>query len=248
MYTPAVSERGGHGRFATTRWSLVLAAAVDPSSDGAREALAALCEAYWYPLYAFLRSRGHNGADAEDLTQAFFERVLEKHAIRLADPARGRFRSFLLSSLQHFTANARDREQAQKRGGGVPMLSLEFEHAEDRLRLEPSTGETPERVFDRTWAFTLLDRVIARLRADASQAHKLPQFEALTPYLTGDEPHLSYAQTGLELGLSEGAVKVAVHRLRRSFRDMVRDEIAQTVSSPTDVDDELRHLWSAVGR
>jgi RNA polymerase sigma-70 factor (ECF subfamily) len=243
-----VNARAGRGLFDTTRWSLVLAAGVEPPTADAREALTTLCETYWYPLYAFLRGRGHDPADAEDMTQAFFALLLEKQVIRQADPARGRFRSFLLKSLQHFAANVHEAATAAKRGGGVPALSLEFGLAEGRFRLEPSSDENPERTFDRRWALTLLDRVMSRLSADALQKNKHSQFDALKPYLTGDEPQLSYAQTASELGISEGAVKVGVHRLRKKFRDVVRDEIAQTVSSDEEIEEELRHLWSAVGR
>lgn len=242
----------GHGRrghFATTRWSVVLAARADTSSPGVHQALTTLCETYWYPLYGFLRSRGSSAEDAQDLTQAFFARLLEKHALRHADPSRGRFRSFLLASLKNFAANERDREIAGKRGGGAPMLSLEIESAEGRFQMEPPTDETPERVFDRRWALTLLDRVMSRLQAEmTARSEKPSSFDRLKIYLTGDVPHLSYAETASELGMSEGAVKVAVHRLRRRFRDLVRDEIAHTVSSPEDIEDELRHLWSSVGR
>lgn len=226
----------------------MLAAGADVSSAGAHEALATLCETYWYPLYAFLRSRGSSVEDAQDLTQAFFARVLEKHAIRQADPARGRFRSFLLASLKNFAANERDREIAKKRGGGVPVVSLEFESAEGRFQMEPASNETPEKIFDRRWALTLLDRVLSRLKAEMVPSGREAQFDRLKAYLTGGQPQLSYAQTAGDLGMSEGAVKVAVHRLRRHFRDLLRDEIAQTVSSPGEIDDELRHLWSAVGR
>jgi RNA polymerase sigma factor (sigma-70 family) len=238
----------GRAQFATTRWSLVLAAGADPSSSGAHEALAALCETYWYPLYGFLRSRGYDAEDAQDLTQGFFVRLLEKHAINQADSTRGRFRSFLLASLTHFAANEHDREMAKKRGGGAPIVSLEVESAEGRFQMEPPSDETPERVFDRRWALTLLARVMARLEVEASQSGKHVQFERLKTYLTGDRPQLSYADTAAQLGMSEGAVKVAVHRLRRQFRDLVRDEIAQTVASAEEIEDELRHLWSAVGR
>jgi RNA polymerase sigma factor (sigma-70 family) len=221
-----------------------LAAGGEPSPL-ADEALARLCEAYWYPLYAFLRGRGQGPDDAQDLTQAFFVRVLEKQTLRQADPARGRFRSFLLASLKNFAANQHDREIAKKRGGGSPLLSLEIDTAEGRFQLEPPTNETPERVFDRRWALTLLDRVLAALRDEATP----PQhFERLAVYLTGEQPQQNYAETAAALGMSEGAVKVKVHRLRRRFRDLLRQEIAHTVSAIEDIDDEIRHLWSAVGR
>ena len=213
------------------------------------EALATLCETYWYPLYAFLRSRHYSAEDAQDLTQAFFARLLEKQTIRQADPARGRFRSFLLVSLKNFAANERDRAIATKRGGGVPTLSLEFETAEGRFQMEPPSGDdTPERAFDRHWAFALLDRVMSRLHAETGRSGNPSQFDRLKAYLTGDQPQMSYAETASALGTSEGAVKVAVHRLRRRFRDLVRDEIAQTLSSPEEIDDELQHLFASVGR
>jgi RNA polymerase sigma factor (sigma-70 family) len=238
----------GHGKFATTRWSVVIAAGADTSSSDADEALATLCETYWFPLYGYLRNRGHGAEDAQDLTQAFFARLLEKHAISQADPARGRFRSFLLASLKHFAANERERGRAGKRGGGIPAISLGVADAEGRYQLEASSNETPERIFDRRWASTLLARALTRLEADTSEEGRRQWFEALRIYLTGDQPELTYAETAARLGMSEGAVKVAVHRLRRKFRDLVRDEIAQTVAAPEDIDDELRHLWSSVGR
>jgi RNA polymerase sigma-70 factor (ECF subfamily) len=242
-----VSDRG-NARFATTRWSLVLAAGANESSAAVDQALTTLCETYWYPLYAFLRSRGSSVEDAQDLTQAFFARVLEKRALRQADPARGRFRSFLLTSLKNFASNQHDRDVAGKRGGGVPLVPLEFESAEGRFQMELPSHETPERIFDRRWGLTLLDRVLSRLHTEMVAAGREAAFERLKNYLTGDEPQLSYARTATELGMSEGAVKVAVHRLRRQFRDLLRDEIAHTVSSPGDIDDELRHLRSAMSR
>ena len=226
----------------------MLAAGQQRPSGHAREALTALCEAYWYPLYAFLRGRGHSPADAEDLTQAFFALLLEKQVIRQADPARGRFRSFLLKALQNFAANRHAMNTAAKRGGRVPALSLEFDQAEGRFCLDGSTPESPERAFDRRWALTLLDRVMSRLKDDAVQKGKEDQFETLKRYLTGDEPQLSYSETASTLGVSESAVKVAVHRLRRKFRDVLQDEISQTVSSRAEIEDELRHLWTSVGR
>lgn len=216
-------------------------------SRAADEALARLCETYWYPLYAFLRGRGHGADDAQDLIQAFIVHVLEKNMLGHADPSRGRFRSFLLTSLKNFAANEYHRAVAQRRGGATPVLSLELERAEGRFQLEPATDETPERVFDRRWALTLLDRVLTRLRDATSRGH-LEQFDRLSAYLTGEQPKQSYAQTAAALGMTEGAVKVAVHRLRRQFRDLVREEIADTVSTPEEVRDEIRHLWSAVSR
>ena len=226
---------------------MVLAAGGNATSKDTREALTTLCETYWYPLYAFLRARGHSAADAEDLTQAFFARLLEKHTLRHADPGRGRFRSFLLASLTHFATNEHDKDDAKKRGGGIPALSLEFERAEGRFQREPATDETPEKVFDRRWALTLLDCVLARLRKEMIQGDKGSQFEQLKTYLVGDQPQLSYAQSARALGMSEGATRVAVHRLRKRYRDLVRDEIMQTVSSPEEIEGELKHLWSSVG-
>ena len=224
----------------------MLRAGAGASVAGADEALASLCETYWYPLYAYLRSQGRSADEAQDLTQAFFARLLEKRSIRRADPTRGRFRSFLLTSLKNFAANERDRELASKRGGATQILSLELETADGRFQLEPPTDETPETIFDRRWAVTLLDRALVRLRAETARGGKPQQFDRLKAYLVGDQPQLTHAETGSLLGMSEGAVKVAVHRLRRQFGHVVRDEIAQTVSSPEEIDDELRHLWSAV--
>ena len=226
----------------------MLAASADGSSTQADAALARLCETYWYPLYAFLRSRGSSAEDAQDLTQAFFARLLEKRALAQADPARGRFRSFLLASLKNFVANERDRDQAKKRGGGISVVPLDIENAEGRFQLEPRTEETPERIFDRGWALILLDNAVRQVQAEMTRAGRDSHFTQLKGYLTGDEPHASYADAASVLNMSEGAVKVAVHRLRRRFRDVVRREIAQTVSTPDEIDDELRHLWSAVSR
>jgi len=243
-----MEDRRPAGRFATTRWSVVLAAGSRPSSATAHEALTILCEAYWYPLYVFLRRRGRTREDAEDLTQAFFARLLEKQALRHADPSRGRFRSFLLTSLMHFAANEYQRAAAQKRGGGAPMMSFEFEGAEGRFQLEPVTNETPESCFDRAWALELLARVLARLEAEMTASGRAPQFARLKTYLTGDEPTTSYRDAARDLAASEGAIKVAVHRLRRRFRDLVRDEVAETVASPDEIENEIRHLRAAVAR
>lgn len=234
----------GRGRFATTRWSVVLAAS-GADSPAADEALARLCETYWYPLYGYLRARGHDAANAEDLTQAFFAQVLEKKTLRHADPARGRFRSFLLTSLKNSAANARDHQFARKRSPDMPLLPLDAGTAEERYQLEPATGETPERIFDRRWALALLDRVMDRLAAE-NAAGRRHHFDRLKVYLTGEQPQISYAETAAALGMSQAAVKVAVHRLRRKFGALVHEEVSHTVASPDDVESEIRHLLAAV--
>jgi RNA polymerase sigma factor (sigma-70 family) len=217
------------------------------SESTAREAaMGRLCETYWYPLYAHLRTQGTSAVDAEDLVQAFFLRVLQKDALRQADPTRGRFRSFMVASLQHFAINEHDRATREKRGGNARTLSLDVEKAEGRFLREPATVDTPETIFNRRWALTLLEQVLTELQTEMHGNGKASQFDSLKPYLTGDGPQLSYGATATQLGMSEGAVKVAVHRLRRRFRELVRDEVAQTVSSAADVDDELRYLRSAV--
>jgi RNA polymerase sigma-70 factor (ECF subfamily) len=225
-------------------------AAVGGASPRADDALAALYESYWYPLYAFLRNRGHGPDAAQDLTQAFFTRLIDKErrVLRQADPERGRFRSFLLTSLKNFTANEHERDVARKRGGGAPLLSLEFETAEGRFQHESPSVETPERVFDRRWAITLLGRALSATGERARRTGKAEQFEQLKVYLTGEQLEPGYEEVARRLGMSEGAVKVAVHRLRRQFRDFVREEIASTVDSPDDIEDEMRHLWAAVAR
>ena len=233
----------GRGRFATTRWSVVLAAS-DGDSPAADEALAKLYETYYYALYGYLRGRRHDVSDAEDLTQAFFAQLLEKKVLRRADPARGRFRSFLLKSLQNFVVNEHERQHAKKRAPGAPLLPLDFGVAEERYQLEPSTGETPERIFDRRWAQALLECALTRLASE--QAGRRRQFERLKVYLTGEQPQVGYADTAAALGISEGAVKVAVHRLRKRFRALVTEEVQHTVASPDEVESEIRHLLAAV--
>ena len=231
--------------FATTRWSLVLAAGKGASPD-AQDALAALCQTYWYPLYAYVRRQGHQPDDAQDLTQAFFARLLEKHYLQSADPERGRFRSFLLTAFQRFLSKERDRERTKKRGGGMKSLDLDFEAGERRYRLEPAHEATAEKVYEQRWALTLLDRVFARLRDESDRAGKQEAFNCLKVYLTGAAGTPRYREAAAELGMTEAAVKVAVHRLRRRYRDLVREEIAQTVAGPEEVDEELRHLFAAV--
>jgi RNA polymerase sigma-70 factor (ECF subfamily) len=233
-------------RFATTRWSVVLAAG-DSATPGSRDALARLCEIYWYPLYAFARRWGHTADEAQDLTQEFFTRLLEKHYLEDVRPERGRFRSFLLASLKHFLLNERDRDQAQKRGGGRAPIPLELDTAEGRYRLEPPDTATPETIFERRWALTLLDRVLERLRREHVESERERLFEALKGFLTGQSETPKYGDVGASLGMTEGAVKVAVHRLRRRFGELLRDEIADTVADPADVEDEIRYLFKVLG-
>src|SRR6516165_2558126 len=228
--------------FASTRWSLVLAAGRGDAPE-AQSALAALCQIYWYPLYAYVRRSGHPADEARDLTQEFFARLLEKHYLRVADPERGRFRSFVLTAFKRFLSKERQRARALKRGGGRRMLSLDFEQGESRFRLEPTTDVTPETLYERRWALTLLDRVMARLRVEFEGAGKRDDFDRLKVFLTGEAAAPSHREVAAELGTTEGAVKVAVHRLRRRFRDLVLAEIAQTVTAPEDAEEELRHLF-----
>lgn len=237
---PDGSERA---EFAPTRWTLVLTAGRSDTTR-AREALSRLCETYWYPLYTYVRRRGHSPEDAQDLTQAFFERLLEKNWVGDADQNRGRFRSFLLSAMNHFLSDEWDKARAQKRGGGVPLVPLQFDTAETRYGVEPSDPVTPERSFERRWALTVLEEVLSRLQAEYEQEGKAELFAALHPCLVGERAAQPYAKLAVGLGVAEGTVKSAVHRLRQRYRDLLRHEIAQTVASPGDVDEELRHFFA----
>jgi RNA polymerase sigma factor (sigma-70 family) len=244
MYRQTSDLAHPHG-FATTRWSLVLAAGRGDAPE-ADAALAALCEVYWYPLYAYVRRSGHPADEARDLTQEFFARLLEKHYLRAADSERGRFRSFLLTALKRFLSREWHRARSLKRGGGRRMLSLDFELGESRFRLEPVTDVTPESLYERRWALTMLDRVMARLREDFERSGKRDDFDRLKVFLTGEAAAPSYRDVADTMGTTEGAVKVAVHRLRRRFREAVLAEIAQTVAAPEEVSEELRHLFQAI--
>ena len=215
-------------------------------SAKAQEALGALCRAYWFPLYAYLRRQGKPPHDAQDLTQAFLLHLMEKHALSRVQPERGKFRSFLLASLQYFLADQRDKQQAQKRGGGVTFISLDEQDAEDRYRAEPAEQLDPARLFERRWAMTLLDLTLARLEAEFADSGKKERFEQLRVFLLGEPEALSYAEVGKRLGLKEGAVKVAVLRLRQRFRELLRAEIASTVAKDEEIEDELRHLFATV--
>jgi len=242
--------RPGSPRFATTRWSLVLQAC-DKSTPQACEALGSLCRAYWYPLYAFVRKRTYDGHTAQDLTQSFFARLVEKEFLAEVHPERGRFRAFLLAAIRHFLANEADREHAGKRGGGRRIVSLDalavdWDSGESRFLIEPSHELTAERLFERQWALALLDRVLSRLRDEQSAAGKITQFELLQPFLSLDRTTANYAEAARQLNSTDAAVRVAAHRLRKRYRELLRDEIAQTVATPEDVDDEIRHLFETL--
>ena len=232
--------------FATTHWSVVLKAG-QTSAPGAPEALDKLCRAYWYPLYAFIRRQAHDPHDAQDLTQEFFAWLLESKHLRVADPERGKFRSFLLVRLKHFLSDERKKANAQKRGGGQPLLSLDARLAEDRYRLEPTTELTPEVIFDRRWALTVMEQTVARLRAEYVAADRTELFEELKHFQLDEEAGRSYAEVATRLSLSESAVKSAIFRLRQRHRDLLREEIAHTVATPAEIDDEIRYLVSVMG-
>lgn len=235
----------GRSQFPTTRWTLVFAAG-DPHRREARSALVSLCERYWYPLYAYLRRRGYPPDQAQDLTQEFFMRVLEGRYLNRADPEKGRFRSFLLSSLKFFVADEQDRQRARKRGGGQ-IVAFEFSSGEDRYQREPAHDETPERIFERRWALSVLDRVVDKLRSEFVHHGRPEHFERLKVFLLGqsDAPYAGLAQ---ELHTSEGALKVAIHRLRKRYRELFRQEIADTVADPAEVESELRYLATVLTR
>ncbi|MBL7219536.1 MAG: sigma-70 family RNA polymerase sigma factor [Phycisphaerae bacterium] len=230
--------------FATTHWSIVLAAGDDNQPDS-KAALAELCEAYWYPLYSYVRRRGHDADEAQDMAQEFFAVLLAKEHLRAADPNRGRFRSFLLASMNNFLANQRRRQLAQKRGGGQAPLSLDFESAETRFTHEPSHDLTPEKIYERRWAMALLDRALSMLRQEYAAGGKAALFDRLSVFLAGDRGP-AYCEIAAELDMTEGAVKVAIHRLRTRCREHLRCEVAQTVADPGDVADELRDLLAVV--
>ena len=238
----ALGERmGGGGRFVTTQWSLVAAAGARRSAAG-EAALARLCGLYWYPVFAFVRRRGHSPQEAEDLTQSFFARLIEKGDLAAADRARGRFRSFLLSACQHFLANERDRRNARKRGGGQAVLPIDVAAAERRYDRALAHDETPEVLYERQWCLALLGGVLADLGDDYQATGRQRVFDRLKPFLTGDDEQGTLAEAARDLGMSEGAVKVAAHRLRARYRAALRDRVAATVASEDEVEEELRHL------
>ncbi|MBU6409402.1 MAG: sigma-70 family RNA polymerase sigma factor [Verrucomicrobia bacterium] len=221
--------------------------AVRGDAPQARDALEKLCQAYWYPLYAYVRRRGHSPDDAKDLTQGFFAWLLERNWLAAANPQRGRFRSFLLTSFSRFLANEWDKIKTQKRGGGR-ILSLQFQEAETHYEWEVADNATPEQSFERRWALALLDQVMRRLRAEFEQDGRAEFFEALKPCLLGERAAQPYAALAVKLDMTEGSVKVAVHRLRRRYRQLLRAEIANTVQRPDEIEDELRYLFAVLVR
>ncbi|NLE37726.1 MAG: sigma-70 family RNA polymerase sigma factor [Pirellulaceae bacterium] len=239
---PGPSPRGE--RFATTRWTMVLCAGGGQSPES-RAALAVLCESYWFPLYAFVRRAGHSVDDAQDLTQEFFARLLAQPLLERADREKGKFRTFLLAAMKHFLADQWDRARAQKRGGGRAVVSFDAMDAEARYRLEPADDLTPERIFERQWALALLEHVLSRLESEMASDGRSPLFDALKDTLGGGRS-ATHAAIAAELGMTEGAVKVAAHRLRRRYRTLLREEIAQTVAGPDEVGDEIRYLLSCL--
>jgi RNA polymerase sigma factor (sigma-70 family) len=224
---------------------MVLAAA-RTETRSAQPALAFLCETYWFPLYAYVRRRGYSQEDAEDLTQEFFARLLSHHWLEAADPERGRFRTFLLTAMSRFLANEWDRSRARKRGGGQVGLSLDTTAAESRYRVEASDPLSPDRLYDRQWAMALLDRALNRLAAEHEAAGKVADFAILNPHLTAERGAIPYAEIAVRLGGSEAAARQAVHRVRKRFRELFREEISHTVASPGEIEEEIRYLLAAL--
>jgi len=231
--------------FATTHWSVVLAAR-EPDAPQAAVALEKLCRTYWYPIYAYLRRRGYSPEDAQDLTQGFFAQLLKRRSIQGVEREKGKFRSFLLASLKYYVADERDRANAQKRGGGRAVLSLDVKEAERRYGLEPLGEGSAEKTFERRWALALLDQVLARLGQEFADAGKGELFEGLQAFLVEGPGDKTFAQLAEEAGMTEEAVKKAAQRMRRRYHKLFREEIAQTVATPGEVEEELRHLCTVL--
>jgi RNA polymerase sigma factor (sigma-70 family) len=232
--------------FATTRWTVVLQAG-GPTSEGSSRALEVLCRTYWYPLYSFARRSGVPPHDAEDLTQSFFAHLLERDVVARADRGRGRFRSFLLTAFKNYHANARAHQAAGKRGGGRALLSLDVMNPEERYLNEPRTDLTPEKLYDQKWAASMLEQVMRVMRAEYAALGKGAQFDVLRRVIWGSPVDASYQILAAQIGMTEGAFKVAVHRMRARFKECLRQEVAQTVASADEVDEEIRHLMASLG-
>jgi RNA polymerase sigma-70 factor (ECF subfamily) len=245
--TETVGSSGPSPVFATTHWSLVLSAGRNDTTR-ARDALAALCKTYWPALHAYVRRRGYPPPDAEDLTQEFFARLLEHNWIARADERKGRFRSFLLTALKRFLADEWDKSRAQKRGGGRQPVLLDSKVGGPSDAADPDGGVAADLIYDRQWALALLERTMSRLRAEFTQAGKTREFEQFKGFLTANRKEISYSKAAKAAGLSEGAARVAAHRLRKRYRELFREEIARTVADPGEVEAELRHLIAVLGR
>lgn len=233
--------------FATTRWSVVISAGHESSPDSAR-ALASLCEWYWRPLYVFVRRRGYQRAEAEDLIQGFFLMLLQRDDLKKLHPSHGRFRSFLLAALKNYLLNAWDRERAQKRGGGQTVLSLDFDSAETALTTQVGTAATPELVFKRQWGLTLLAKVQDQLQQEMTTSGRGELYDALKPHFAGEPGQDTYADVATRYGMTVAAVKMAMKRLRKRYRELLRQEIAQTVCTNEEIDEEIRDLFDALSR
>jgi RNA polymerase sigma-70 factor (ECF subfamily) len=242
---PGDLSPAGRDDFATTHWSVVLAAG-DRPVPAASQALNQLCEGYWYPIYAYVRRRVTDLHEAQDLTQAFFEQLLERRAIEAADPERGRFRAFLLIACKRFLINEWHKDRAVKRGGGRRPVSFDFDSGESKLGLVAADTLTPDELYDQKWAITLLERVMDQLRAEYAAKQRLPHFETLKNFLAGSPPDASYSAAAQALGISETTAKVAAHRMRKRYRELLRGEIAQTVERPEEIDAEIRELFNVL--
>ena len=234
-------------RFATTRWSIVLAAGHDSSPDS-QVALAALCSTYWFPLYAYVRRRDPDVNEAHDLTQAFFTEVLEKNYVGTAEPGRGRFRAFLLTAFKNFLAKNWQAEKAQKRGGRKTPIPLDFEAADSQIQIQPTGGLTPEELYKRDWAVALLDQIMTQLEEELRQSGKVEQFQILRAFLVGSHSGTTYHDAAEQLDMTEAAAKMVATRMRRRYRELLREEIAQTVSNANEIDDEIRNLFETLAR
>lgn len=234
------------GSFATTRWSVVLSAG-SPASPRYEEAMSTLCQTYWFPLYAYLRRQGCTTHEAEDHIQAFFTQMLDKGYLDRVEANGGKFRSFLLVALKRFVRDQRDRDRATKRGGGLRKLSINLGSAEERYTMEPATDLSPDRIYDKSWALAVLDRTMVNLEAESARTGKLASFKSLKLYLGGDPNVAPYSQVAVDLSMTEGAVKMAVCRLRRRYRELLRDEIAQTVATQDQIEEEIQDLFVALG-
>ncbi len=234
------------GKFRTTQWSLVRAGGDSADVTVQREALTALCSTYWPPVYAYIRGRGNDVESARDLTQGFFTQLLDKKYVKKANRNRGKFRSFLLTCVKRYLSDEHDRRHALKRGGGLTILPLEFETAESSFRLEPADPRTPEAIFEKRWALSVVREAVSRLEQEMQRSGKQAQFSRLKPWLTGDGPESPYSTLAEDLGMTEKALRVTIHRLRRRLGQLLREEVASTLSDPAQLDAEMRSLFKAL--